>query len=214
MEGAGSRLSRASSRYGPTTTVFSGPVRRWKKKWVHVPPSPSSFRSRNARNNDSNSSRLMLCRWTPISAAANSATGSGEERPRRRFRYTPVAVLDEQKKMVEKKIEDMEDVENTSEGEESTVLSDKLFGKSNTDQVKKQETELCITWPWYLSSLAGEKHYLILKFAFGKASSQAASINNLNLDLGLQGHSASLELMNKMKGAKTKTASSGGFWLQ
>nr|XP_011461083.1 PREDICTED: uncharacterized protein LOC101298100 isoform X2 [Fragaria vesca subsp. vesca] len=141
MEGAGSRLSRASSRYGPTTTVFSGPVRRWKKKWVHVPPSPSSFRSRNARNNDSNSSRLMLCRWTPISAAANSATGSGEERPRRRFRYTPVAVLDEQKKMVEKKIEDMEDVENTSEGEESTVLSDKLFGKSNTDQVKKQETE-------------------------------------------------------------------------
>ncbi|KAL6196255.1 hypothetical protein ACLB2K_031870 [Fragaria x ananassa] len=191
MEGAGWRLSRASSRYGPTTTVFSGPVRRWKKKWVHVPPSPSSFSSRNARNNDNNSSRLMLCRWTPISAAANSSIGSGEERPRRRFRYTPVAVLDEQKKTVEKKIEDMEDVENTSEGEQSTVLSDKLFGKSNADQVKKQETE-----------------------EFGKTSSQASSINNLNLDLGLQGHSASLELMNKMKGAQTKTASSGGFWLQ
>lgn len=51
-------------------------------------------------------------------------------------------MLDEQKKTVEKKIEDMEDVENTSEGEQSTVLSDKLFGKSNADQVKKQETEV------------------------------------------------------------------------
>ncbi|XP_050370326.1 uncharacterized protein LOC126788380 [Argentina anserina] len=187
MEGAGSRLSRASSRYGPTTTVFSGPVRRWKKKWVHVPPSPSSaFSSRsqsNARNNDNNS-RLLLCRWTPISsAAANSSTA--DERPRRRFRYTPVVALEDQKKSVEKKIEDMEDVENTSEGEQSTVLTDKMFGKSNMDQIKNQEAE-----------------------KLGNTSS------HLNLDLGLQGHNANLELMNKMKGAQTKTASSGGFWLQ
>lgn len=99
MEGAGSRLSRASSRYGPATTVFSGPVRRWKKKWVHVPPSPSSVSSRsqsNGRNND-NTSRLLLCRWTPISPTTNSATaepnsaGATEEPPRRKFRYTPVS---------------------------------------------------------------------------------------------------------------------------
>uniref|UniRef100_A0A2P2LEC7 Uncharacterized protein MANES_05G109900 n=1 Tax=Rhizophora mucronata TaxID=61149 RepID=A0A2P2LEC7_RHIMU len=38
MEGVGSRLGRASSRYGPpaAAAVFSGPVRKWKKKWVHV----------------------------------------------------------------------------------------------------------------------------------------------------------------------------------
>ncbi|XP_062015321.1 uncharacterized protein LOC133731893 [Rosa rugosa] len=196
MEGAGSRLSRASSRYGPTTTVFSGPVRRWKKKWVHVPPSPSSFSSRsqsNARNND-NSSRLLLCRWTPISSAPNSAAaepGSGEERPRRKFRYTPVVLLEEQRKAVEKRIEDMEDAENASEGDQSTVLSDKMYGKSNADQVKEQEAE-----------------------ELDNNGSQASSINNLNLDLGLQGHSGNLELMNKMKEAQTKTASSGGFWLQ
>uniref|UniRef100_A0A1D1ZAJ3 Protein CONTINUOUS VASCULAR RING 1 n=1 Tax=Anthurium amnicola TaxID=1678845 RepID=A0A1D1ZAJ3_9ARAE len=35
MEGVGARLGRSSTRYGPVT-VFSGPVRRWKKRWVHV----------------------------------------------------------------------------------------------------------------------------------------------------------------------------------
>ncbi|KAF2285711.1 hypothetical protein GH714_007322 [Hevea brasiliensis] len=41
MEGVGSRLGRASSRYGPSATaaVFNGPVRKWRKKWVHVSPS-------------------------------------------------------------------------------------------------------------------------------------------------------------------------------
>lgn len=37
----GSRLGRASSRYGPSATaaMFNGLVRKWKKKWIHVSPS-------------------------------------------------------------------------------------------------------------------------------------------------------------------------------
>ncbi|KAH9617406.1 hypothetical protein KSS87_006580 [Heliosperma pusillum] len=35
MEGVGARLGRSSSRYG-TTTVFTGPVRKWHKNWVAV----------------------------------------------------------------------------------------------------------------------------------------------------------------------------------
>lgn len=47
-----------------------------------------------------------------------------------------------------------------------------------------------------------------------QSGSQASSISNLNLDLGLQGHSTNIDLMNKMKEAQMKTASSGGFWLR
>lgn len=51
-------------------------------------------------------------------------------------------MLEEQKKTVEKKVEDMEDVENTSDADQSPELSDQMYGKSNTDEVKKQETEV------------------------------------------------------------------------
>lgn len=51
-------------------------------------------------------------------------------------------MLEEQKKTVEKKVEDMEDVENTSDADQSPELSDQMYGKSNTDQVEKQETEV------------------------------------------------------------------------
>lgn len=110
MEGVGSRLGRASSRYGPAAAVFNGPVRKWKKKWVHVssastvsyqnPQSQSNGHNNNAAANGG--SRLLLCRWTPVppttpAAAADareSVYGSGDapdEPPRRKFRYTPVS---------------------------------------------------------------------------------------------------------------------------
>ncbi|CAJ1964037.1 unnamed protein product [Sphenostylis stenocarpa] len=94
MEAVGSRLSRASSRYG-TATVFTGPVRKWKKKWVHVTPSssPSNTNTITANNahspaNSNASSRLLLRRWTPTTADDAAATVS-DEPPRRKFRYTP-----------------------------------------------------------------------------------------------------------------------------
>lgn len=99
------RLGRASSRYG-APTVFSGPVRKWKKKWVHVPspttPSSTSHNSHcHSNTNTNSSSRLLLRRWTPITATAaaadddphNSPCTPSDEPPRRKFRYTPVCVF-------------------------------------------------------------------------------------------------------------------------
>ncbi|KAL2322719.1 hypothetical protein Fmac_027098 [Flemingia macrophylla] len=86
MEAVGSRLSRASSRYG-APAVFSGPVRKWKKKWVHV--TPSSLPNHSHSNNPTSSSRLLLRRWTPTTADDAAATVA-DDPPRRKFRYTPV----------------------------------------------------------------------------------------------------------------------------
>lgn len=82
MEGAGSRQSRASSRYAssPSAPPFNGPVRKWKKQWV-----TSQSSGLNSGNNRNNAPPLLLCRWTPL-----SATASADEPPRRRFRYAPV----------------------------------------------------------------------------------------------------------------------------
>lgn len=88
MDTVGStRLGRASSRYG-APAVFTGPVRKWEKKWVHV--SPSSF---NNNKNSNASSRLLLRRWTPVTnrSSAEEACDVSDEPPRRKFRYTPVS---------------------------------------------------------------------------------------------------------------------------
>ncbi|KAJ6893961.1 hypothetical protein NC652_027897, partial [Populus alba x Populus x berolinensis] len=110
MEGVGSRMGRTSSRYGlsATATVFNGSVRKWKRKWVHVSPSPTlNYRNNNHSNghNDQNNngSRLLLCRWTPLFPAASTSTTT-EDPPKRKFRYTPIAVLKERSK-AEKKAE-------------------------------------------------------------------------------------------------------------
>ncbi|KAL8462452.1 hypothetical protein ACS0TY_033464 [Phlomoides rotata] len=80
MEGAGSRQSRASSRYasGPSPAPFNGPVRRWKKQWVSD--------NQNKPNKRNDAPPLLLCRWTPLSAA--------DEPPRRRARYTPIVPIE------------------------------------------------------------------------------------------------------------------------
>ncbi|XP_021889133.1 uncharacterized protein DDB_G0285917 [Carica papaya] len=123
MEGVGARLGRSSTRYGPAT-VFSGPVRKWKKKWVHVSPSNNNSNSNNhhhhhhsnngsATPNGNNGSHLLLYKWTPISQSnnnnGNASSNSGdknsakeepaapEEPPRRKFKYIPIALLEEQK---------------------------------------------------------------------------------------------------------------------
>ncbi|KAK7412711.1 hypothetical protein VNO78_04275 [Psophocarpus tetragonolobus] len=112
MEGVGARLGRSSTRYGPAT-VFTGPVRKWKKKWVHVSPSSASSNSNTNHNHNhnhnhaSNASHLLLYKWTPITQSTNNATPNGnakdaaqdppEEPPRRKFKYVPVALLEEQR---------------------------------------------------------------------------------------------------------------------
>ncbi|GLU15640.1 hypothetical protein SLE2022_321130 [Rubroshorea leprosula] len=120
MEGVGARLGRSSTRYGPAT-VFTGPVRRWKKKWVHVSPSNNSSGSSNhsqnhqsginGTTNGNNGSHLVLYKWTPLSQNQNNNNGDSrdttpvkedgvvapEEPPRRKFKYIPIALLEEQK---------------------------------------------------------------------------------------------------------------------
>ncbi|GLT41332.1 hypothetical protein SLA2020_154050 [Shorea laevis] len=119
MEGVGARLGRTSTRYGPAT-VFTGPVRRWKKKWVHVSSSNNSSGSSNpsqnhqsginGTTNGNNGSHLVLFKWTPISQNQNNNNGDSrdttpvedgvvapEEPPRRKFKYIPIALLEEQK---------------------------------------------------------------------------------------------------------------------
>ena len=88
MEGVGARLGRSSTRYGPAT-VFTGPVRKWKKKWVHVASSASTsggtassnttttnhsqIHTHNGTINGTNGSHLLLYKWTPITQSQNAA---------------------------------------------------------------------------------------------------------------------------------------------
>lgn len=105
MEGVGARLGRSSTRYGPAT-VFTGPVRKWKKKWIHVSPSSASSNSNanNHHNHASHASHLLLYKWTPLTHSQNTATTNNanakdsppeppEEPPRRKFKYVPVFKL-------------------------------------------------------------------------------------------------------------------------
>ncbi|OIV95517.1 hypothetical protein TanjilG_23960 [Lupinus angustifolius] len=132
------RLGRASSRYG-TPAVFSGPVRKWKKRWVHVPSpiSSSSALHNNSHPDNTNScSRLLLRRWTPITAAYgsdddphNSSGTSSDEPSRRKFRYTPIAVLEEQKNVVIEKA----DFEPTTENDQLTARQTNVTHQMHVD---------------------------------------------------------------------------------
>ncbi|KMZ74241.1 hypothetical protein ZOSMA_132G00140 [Zostera marina] len=118
----GGRLGRSSTRYGAPPPPFNGPVKKWKKKWVDIPkPNSNNNNSHsNGGNSGNNISHLVLYKWTPISSSSNSnssganlskpATSGGslkhkeseknsmeEEPPRRKFRYVPVTVVDDQK---------------------------------------------------------------------------------------------------------------------
>lgn len=98
--------SRSSTRYGPAS-VFTGPVRKWKKRWI---PIPSSSSASAGPSSSSQSSKLSLYRWTSLS---NGASGGKDDTaddpsppPRRRIRYSLVSVLEEQKKEAAGKAEE------------------------------------------------------------------------------------------------------------
>lgn len=90
MEGVGARLGRSSTRYGPAT-VFSGPVRKWKKRWIHVSPSNNSSGNNNhahqnlnnssngnaSSTNGNNGSHLLLYKWAPLSQRDNGGNNNG-----------------------------------------------------------------------------------------------------------------------------------------
>ncbi|XP_068668858.1 uncharacterized protein [Aristolochia californica] len=126
MEGVGARLGRSSTRYGPAT-VFSGPVRKWKKKWVHVTSSSSNSAPSSNHNNGNNESHLRLYKWAPLSQSnggSNNNNGKDEslavpEEPvKRKFRFVPISVIEEQMK------EEAEDVEDESKPNAENMISD------------------------------------------------------------------------------------------
>ncbi|PSS06108.1 Hydrogenase expression/formation protein like [Actinidia chinensis var. chinensis] len=180
MEGVGPRLGRASSRYGPSTG-FSGPVRKWKKQWVHVSPSSSSnfsYRnntysssSRSHNNGNNKASALLLCRWTPISPSASADRNSPEEPPTRKFRYTPIVVLEQKKEAAEK----IDDKHKTSSVHlftiETTRESDDAYEKPKAEGALIEEIQ------------ATNKNLL---------NRQHTNVSYLDLDLGLKGHDENL----------------------
>ncbi|KAJ0261640.1 hypothetical protein HA466_0047170 [Hirschfeldia incana] len=102
MEGVASRLSRTSRYSGPSSTaVFSGRVRKWKKKWVRVSTSPVGiFRPSKPTGRSNSQHHMLLHKWAPLSSTASGETE--EEPPKRRFRYAPIAMLENREKVASK----------------------------------------------------------------------------------------------------------------
>ncbi|CAO2842459.1 unnamed protein product [Amaranthus hypochondriacus] len=185
MEGVGARTGRSSSRYG-TTTVFNGPVRKWKKDWVPIPPPSSSSSSSSNSNqnhhpsnnnnnnhsstngnvNGSSVSHLRLYKWTPINKdnssndndntnikisnnndddtngtknSANDDVVSDEPR-KKKFKYIPIALLEEQKET-----EENLDIDKSTNGDENTgeqaSKSDGNDEKPDINDVPMEENE-------------------------------------------------------------------------
>ncbi|XP_061340817.1 uncharacterized protein LOC133287263 isoform X1 [Gastrolobium bilobum] len=173
MEGVGARLGRSSTRYGPAT-VFTGPVRKWKKKWVHVSPSTASSNSNTNHNhnhshnhtsNGNNGSHLVLYKWTPITQSqntnANNTNGNGntkdaaaaepppptEEPPRRKFKYVPVALLEEQRNEAaenegaEKVEDESKPMDADASAAEPTHKNETLDEKPDINDVPMEESQ-------------------------------------------------------------------------
>ncbi|CAI9756644.1 unnamed protein product [Fraxinus pennsylvanica] len=167
MEGVGARFGRSSSRYGPASAiVFTGPVRKWKKKWVNVPPSNSNQTATNGIINGSNgSSHLLLYKWTPIAHSqkkdnndTNSSDNSNgnddtknsniddsvvvEEPPKRKFKYIPIALLVEQKNESSEEVEDeAKPIETDTYTVDGTSQTDGLDEKPDINDVPMDENQ-------------------------------------------------------------------------
>ncbi|TKY72220.1 hypothetical protein E2542_SST00959 [Spatholobus suberectus] len=169
MEGVGARLGRSSTRYGPAT-VFTGPVRKWKKKWVHVSPSSASSNSNtnhNHNHNHNHASHLLLYKWTPITQSHNTTNNNAnangnandappeppEEPPRRKFKYVPVALLEEQRNEAvenegaEKVDDESKPIDADSGAAEPTRKNETLDEKPDINDVPMEESQvnLCMS---------------------------------------------------------------------
>ncbi|KAG8386083.1 hypothetical protein BUALT_Bualt03G0112000 [Buddleja alternifolia] len=130
MEGVGSRQSRASARYGPgpSAAVFNGPVRKWKKQWV------SSHSNANNRND---TPPLILCRWTPLSDAA-------DEPPKRRFRYAPIVPIEKGNMEALEKVSDEARTSTMNQSKSGANMgseSDGMFEKPSTGDISPGESQ-------------------------------------------------------------------------
>ncbi|GMP73392.1 hypothetical protein CsSME_00031165 [Camellia sinensis var. sinensis] len=156
MEGVGARLGRSSTRYGPTSTVFNGPVRKWKKKWVHVSPQTNNNASSNHHLhhqsqtanhngiNGNNGSHLLLYKWTPITPSQNSnSNGNGEKSSAKEEEAAAaIAVLEEQKNEAEEMVDDEAKPRDTDpNAAEPTSKNDGLDEKPDINDVPVEESQ-------------------------------------------------------------------------
>ncbi|CAM8880095.1 hypothetical protein QQ045_019408 [Rhodiola kirilowii] len=140
MEGMGSssRLGgRSSSRYGSAPAVFSGPVRKWKKEWVHVASRPPPPHPKARKDNCS----LLLCKWTRTDST---------QLPRRRFRYAPVADVQKSKTESKEKKNKAETREVLRSNTEQASMADDVYGKLEMFDASVRDTQPT------LSSIFGE----------------------------------------------------------
>ncbi|ONK80536.1 uncharacterized protein A4U43_C01F18920 [Asparagus officinalis] len=139
MEGVGARLGRSSTRFQPAV-AFTGPVRKWTKRWVPLPnPSTTSNNSSSSNpNKTSNSepSNLMLYKWTPISPSKNDGVpATPEDPPKRKFRYVPVSVTKNQKQ------DAAEDSGSEGGSSPQPTTEDGSSGKTNRDDVLMEDAQ-------------------------------------------------------------------------
>ncbi|XP_043699032.1 B-cell CLL/lymphoma 7 protein family member A-like isoform X2 [Telopea speciosissima] len=181
MEGVGARLGRSSTRYGGPTTVFSGPVRKWKKKWIHVSPS-NTANHHSSQSNGTNGSHLLLYKWTPLSQSNNNSNNGDkttskddnaaavalEEPPRRKFRYVPIAVLEEQNREAAEKADEEGEPSDTDPSAGAEAKSDGSNGKPDINDVPMEEAQ---------ASVKDQQ-----------PAPQELSETNLDLSLGLKAH--------------------------
>ncbi|XP_009137253.1 uncharacterized protein LOC103861300 [Brassica rapa] len=156
MEGVGGRLGRSSTRYGGPATVFTGPVRKWKKKWVHVSPSTKKLNhsSSSAASDAANGSHLLFFKWAPLSQTGNgnedgkseslspsedavAVTVAAEDPPRRRFKYVPIALLEEQKN----EVTEIEEDDKVEEEEQKKEIEQDASAAAEPSEKKAQVEE-------------------------------------------------------------------------
>ncbi|PKA47287.1 hypothetical protein AXF42_Ash017232 [Apostasia shenzhenica] len=200
MEGVGARLGRSSTRYGPTT-VFSGPVRKWKKKWVPL----SNPNNSNSNSNNNNRSHLLLYKWTPVTSQSNGSTAgtppasgkdantaaatpsAAEEPTRRKYRYVPVSFIEEQKQEASVKSDDESKPSGADASQHSQV--DVSDGKADGNDVSMEEPQ------------ASEKE---------NTSADEVKETNLDLSLGLKSHDGIHENKAEVgRGGQPERTSSG-----
>ncbi|KAL4580047.1 hypothetical protein LXL04_016222 [Taraxacum kok-saghyz] len=154
MEGIGSRTGRPSSRYG-SAPVFTGPVRRWQKQWVHVSSSSSSITYNHSTNNSNSSnnnnvSTVRIRRWTPVSSAQSGEDSESgvEERPRRKLRYAPIVVVEKKKESERTDVDVKETTKThesiaqvTSETDNERSFDDNLAAKSQEYEKNEASTK-------------------------------------------------------------------------
>ncbi|CAL5402717.1 unnamed protein product [Camellia sinensis] len=224
MEGVGSRLGRASSRYGlptttttaaaaATTTVFTGPVRKWKKRWVHV-SSSSSYRNNNSSNNKS-STRPSTKNGNGGNGNGNGSGSGSKASALLLCRWTPISPSDSDNNSVipdepprrkfrytpivalEQKKEAAEKVDDKAETSMAHSLTIGTTTKSN-DAYEKPNTEGA-----FLEEIQAANKNLLVR--------QHSNTSHLNLDLGFRTHNENHESDGGSKEVELGRPRSGWF---